>query len=86
MVGAHAATLASIPGSEQRPPEDVASCESVQRGLRSGVSGAVAMPVTDRVAAFVNLGRTLTPIEEGGTKLALSGGISIRFSALTSTP
>jgi hypothetical protein len=50
------------------------------------VSGAVAMPVTDRMAAFVNVGRTLTPIEEGGTKLALSGGVSIRFSALTATP
>jgi len=50
------------------------------------VSGAVALPVTDRMAAFVNVGRTLTPIEDGGTKLALSGGVSIRFSALTSTP
>jgi hypothetical protein len=50
------------------------------------VSGAVAVPVTDRMAAFVNVGRTLTPIEEGGTKLAVSGGISIRFSAATSTP
>jgi hypothetical protein len=50
------------------------------------VSGAFAVPVTDRMAAFVNVGRTLTPIEEGGTKLALSGGISIRFSALTATP
>lgn len=50
------------------------------------VSGALAVPVTDRMAAFVNVGRTLTPIEEGGTKLALSGGISIRFSALTATP
>jgi hypothetical protein len=50
------------------------------------VSGAVAMPVTDRMAAFVNVGRTLTPIEEGGTKLALSGGVSIRFSAVTAAP
>jgi hypothetical protein len=50
------------------------------------VSGAVALPVTDRMAAFVSMGRTLTPIEEGGTKLALSGGVSIRFSALTATP
>jgi hypothetical protein len=49
-------------------------------------SGAIAVPVTDRMAAFVNVGRTLTPIEQGGTKLALSGGISIRFSAPTSTP
>jgi hypothetical protein len=50
------------------------------------VSGAVAVPVSDRMAAFVNLGRTLTPIEEGGTTLALSGGISIRFSAVAATP
>ena len=50
------------------------------------VSGAVALPVTDRLATFVSVGRTLTPIEEGGTKLALSGGVSIRFSALTATP
>lgn len=50
------------------------------------VSGAVAVPVTDRMAAFVNVGRTLTPIEEGGTRLALSGGISIRFSAISATP
>ena len=50
------------------------------------VSGAVALPVTDRMAAFVSVGRTLTPIEEGGTRLAVSGGVSIRFSALTATP
>ena len=50
------------------------------------VSGAVAVPVSERMAAFVNVGRTLTPIEEGGTKLALSGGVSIRFSAVTATP
>ena len=31
-------------------------------------------------------GRTLTPIEEGGTKLALSGGVSFRFSAVSATP
>ena len=50
------------------------------------VSAAVAVPVTDRMAAFVNVGRTMTPIEEGGTKLALSGGVSIRFSTATATP
>jgi hypothetical protein len=50
------------------------------------VTGAVALPVTDRMAAFVNVGRTLTPIEEGGARLALSGGVSIRFSAISATP
>jgi hypothetical protein len=39
------------------------------------------------MAAFVNVGRTLTPIEQGGTRLALSGGISLRFSApVVATP
>ncbi len=50
------------------------------------VSGAIAVPVSERMAAFVNVGRTLTSIEEGGTTLAVSGGISIRFSAPTATP
>ena len=50
------------------------------------VSGAVAVPVSERMAAFVNVGRSLSPIEEGGTRLALSGGISVRFSAVTATP
>jgi hypothetical protein len=50
------------------------------------VSGAVAVPVTERMAAFVNVGRSLSPIAEGGTRLALSGGVSIRFRALTGTP
>jgi hypothetical protein len=34
-------------------------------------------------AAFVNVGRSLTSVEEGGTSLALSGGVSFRFSATT---
>jgi hypothetical protein len=45
------------------------------------VSGSVALPLTSRTAAFVNVGRSLSPLEEGGTSLALSGGISFRFSA-----
>jgi hypothetical protein len=50
------------------------------------VSGAVALPVTNRMATFVNVGRTLTPIEEGGTRFSISGGVSVRFSALTERP
>lgn len=64
-----------------------ATLDSMGVGRRNvNVSGAVALPVTDRMATYVNVGRTLTPIEEGGTKLAVSGGVSIRFSALTATP
>jgi hypothetical protein len=50
------------------------------------VSGSVAVPVTSRTAAFMSVGRSLSPIEEGGTRLALSGGLSFRFSAPTATP
>ena len=50
------------------------------------VSGSVAVPVTSRTAAFVNVGRSLSPIEEGGARLALSGGLSFRFSAPAATP
>jgi len=50
------------------------------------VAGSVAVPVTSRTAAFMSIGRSLSPIEEGGTRLALSGGLSFRFSAPTATP
>jgi hypothetical protein len=33
-----------------------------------------------RAATFVNVGRSLTSLEEGGTSLALSGGISFSFN------
>ncbi|HET9360361.1 MAG TPA: hypothetical protein VFO58_11465, partial [Vicinamibacterales bacterium] len=48
---------------------------------RADVSFGVAFPVADSVGAFANVGRSLTPVEEGGTSLALSGGMTFRFSA-----
>jgi hypothetical protein len=36
--------------------------------------------VTPMAAVYGSMGRTLTSIEEGGTSLALSGGISFRFT------
>lgn len=50
------------------------------------VSGSAAIPLTGRTAAFMSVGRSLSPIEEGGTRLTLSGGLSFRFSAPTATP
>jgi hypothetical protein len=50
------------------------------------VSSSVAVPLTSRAAAFVSVGRSLSKPEEGGTSLALSGGLSIRFSAPAATP
>jgi hypothetical protein len=47
---------------------------------RMDVSLGVAYPLGTMAATFVNVGRSLTSMEEGGTSLALSGGISIRFN------
>jgi hypothetical protein len=50
---------------------------------RMDVSLGVAHQLGTMAAAFVNVGRSLTSVEEGGTSLALSGGVSFRFSATT---
>jgi len=50
------------------------------------VSSSVAVPLTSRAAAFVSLGRSLSKLEEGGTSLAVNGGLSIRFSTPSATP
>jgi hypothetical protein len=49
---------------------------------RMDVSLGVAYPLGTSAATFVNVGRSLTSMEEGGTSLALSGGISLRFSTV----
>ena len=52
---------------------------------RTDVSFGVAHPLGTMAATFVNVRRSLTSVEEGGTSLALSGGISFR-SAPSPTP
>jgi len=52
---------------------------------RMDVSLGLAYPIGSMAATFVNVGRSLTSLEEGGTSLALSGGLSFRFNA-TSNP
>jgi len=47
---------------------------------RADVSIGLAHPVASMAAAFVNVGRSLTRLDEGGTSLALSGGVSLRFN------
>jgi hypothetical protein len=53
---------------------------------RMDVTGALAYPVFGSAAAYVSIGRTLTSIAEGGTTLALSGGLSFRFNSPAATP
>jgi hypothetical protein len=49
---------------------------------RMDVSLGLAYPLGTMAATFVNVGRSLTSVEQGGTSLALSGGISLRFSTV----
>src|SRR4051812_8761541 len=49
--------------------------QSVSR-QRADVSGALAVPVASNVSVSISGGRSLTSIEQGGTTLALSGGVS----------
>ena len=64
--------------------KDDAVLDSIGIGSqRTDVSFGVAYPLGTMAATFVNVGRSLTSVEEGGTSLALSGGISFRFSTLT---
>jgi hypothetical protein len=47
---------------------------------RVDVTGSLAYPVTDVIGVSMSLGRSLTSIAEGGTSLALAGGVSFRFA------
>jgi hypothetical protein len=55
---------------------------------RQHVDGTVgvAYPIGGLAAAYVSAGRTLTSIEEGGTKLSVAGGVSFRFSTPMARP
>ena len=50
---------------------------------RMDVSLGVAYPLGALAAAFVNVGRSLSSLEEGGTSLGVSGGLSLRFNPLS---
>jgi hypothetical protein len=50
------------------------------------VSLGVALPVAHAATVYGNVGRSLTSIDAGGASLAVTGGISLRFSAPVSTP
>jgi hypothetical protein len=61
--------------------EDLASDALGISRTRMDVTGGVGYAVTEAMSGYVSLGRSLTSVEQGGTKLALSGGVSIRFVA-----
>jgi hypothetical protein len=53
---------------------------------RVDVMGGIARPVGSMAAVYASVARTLTSIDDGGTIVSLSAGISFRFSAVRGTP
>jgi hypothetical protein len=53
---------------------------------RADVMASVAHAIGGSATGYVSVGRSLTSLAEGGTSLALNGGISVRFSATRATP
>ena len=52
---------------------------------RADVMAGVARPM-GAATLYASVGRSLSSLEEGGTSLALNGGVSIRFNATRVTP
>jgi hypothetical protein len=53
---------------------------------RSDVMASIAHAIGGAATGYVSVGRSLSSLAEGGTSLALNGGVSVRFSALKATP
>jgi hypothetical protein len=48
---------------------------------RMDLNVGVGYPIAEVAAASVSVGRSLTSIDQGGTSLGISGGVSIRFAS-----
>jgi hypothetical protein len=53
---------------------------------RVDVTASAAYPVSNLAAAFISIGRSLSSPDQGGTSLALTGGVSFRFATVQSAP
>jgi hypothetical protein len=53
---------------------------------RADVMASVAHSIGGSATGYISVGRSLSSLAEGGTSLALNGGVSLRFSAAKATP
>jgi hypothetical protein len=53
---------------------------------RADVMASVAHTIGGSATGYVSVGRSLSSLAEGGTSLALNGGVSVRFTAGRATP
>ena len=66
---------------------DDASLDAIDIGKqRVDFMAGVGYPIGNIAAAYASVGRSLTSIDEGGTSLSFSAGMSFRFSAAKATP
>jgi hypothetical protein len=69
----------SITHSYSLPDDDTLDAMAVSR-KRADVSMSLGYPLGTRAVAFGSIGRSLSGIREGGTSVAVTGGVAIRFS------
>ena len=53
---------------------------------RAEVMASFAHAIGGSATGYVSVGRSLSSLAEGGTSLAINGGVSVRFSAAQATP
>jgi hypothetical protein len=53
---------------------------------RADVMASLAHAIGGSATGYISVGRSLSSLAEGGTSLALNGGVSLRFSAAPATP
>jgi hypothetical protein len=76
---------AALTRSYSLPDDQQLDAMAVSR-TRSDVSLGLGYPLGTRAVAFGSIGRSLSSAAEGGTSLAVSGGLAIRFSVPGATP
>jgi hypothetical protein len=53
---------------------------------RADMTGSVSFPLGQAAAGWFSAGRSLTSLQEGGTKFSLAGGLVVRFSTGAARP
>jgi hypothetical protein len=53
---------------------------------RADVMASLAHAIGGSATGYISVGRSLSSLAEGGTSLAVNGGVSLRFSAARATP
>lgn len=67
-------------------PEDALLDTLAVSRRRSDVSVSLGYPIGTRAVAFASVGRSLSAVADGGTSLAVTGGVAVRFNVNAAQP